>query len=914
MENLHLHLAVVLLASLCCVALGYEGPRADSVSLNGQWEFVEGGGDEAAETPEGAAKLQWQATTLPGNFVPWNEKAATDLKFIWTKRTFKVSQEQAGKLAVLKWNRISFGAAAYINGKKVGENAPTGPYQVVLPKGALAAGENTIVLKIPGAAGVAKGKSGHFLIPAGFAGQNPKGMPGVGDDIWLDFSDSIYIKWALALPDLAASKVRVRVTPTGPDALDDLTIAVQVKSWPDGKEIGKNQAAANFKPDSDPLGGEHATVEVPMPDFKPWTHEDCNLYSATVQIVRGGKTLDEVSFRFGMREIKVADRRFKLNGKNLFLRGSELVGDWGWGDIFKGKEKTYLVTEAREMSMNSFRTHTQPPNRLWTDICDENGTMLLAEFPLLYNMVDHKLTPEEMEIYKKNALTDAAGWMGRLWNHPSVIMWVLSNESLAQSDLGWETGMYQDFVLKLDPTRPTMRAGGNGPTKFNNDLHDCSNIRNPSELESLSRYVQWFKKTQAIPDVTCTNTEYMNILPRSPTLWTGNEDKEADAMVYGQLGMEHTEAMRRLRYDGIWPYMYAGWTKTRTGKEWKAGFAKPISAALYSALSPVLASLDLTNANYLPSQEVETDLWLINDSWHDAKLHVDVLLTKESPEFIPEAKCFESAVSEWKFDFDLKSDSITKVPVKWKLPDKPGNYWLTARTTATTAAPPASWPTRPVLSQRFVRAIKTPEAAEAAKKRTVVLLGGNDAAKEYFKTKGLKFTEEPAGLKPDEHVVVIWNAAALGEQEKQSAKALCDFAAGGGRIAVLGAGSWKWNELCDVKVETLRGSRVFVYEEGAKHPLLSGIDPQWLVRWNGLPGTVSTGCLKGPAMDKARKILWAVEPASTVAAEVPAAAGDGKVLFLLLAIPTHLDIAKPNYDPVAENILLNVLEGKSLSE
>ena len=141
--------------------------------------------------------------------------------------------------------------------------------------------------------------------------------------------------------------------------------APESKSWPDGQEIGHGQATTKFKPDADPLGGVPTMVEVPMPGFKPWTHEECNLYTATVQLLRGGKVLDEVSFRFGMRDIKVADRRFQLNGRNLFLRGSDWVGEWMWPHIdLRGKEKDYIVTEAREMSINSFRTHTLPPPRL----------------------------------------------------------------------------------------------------------------------------------------------------------------------------------------------------------------------------------------------------------------------------------------------------------------------------------------------------------------------------------------------------------------------------------------------------------------------------------------------------------------------------------------------------------------------
>ena len=146
-------------------------------------------------------------------------------------------------------------------------------------------------------------------------------------------------------------------------------------------------------------------------------------------------------------------------------------------------------------------------------------------------------------------------------------------------------------------------------------------------MKAISRQQMpgWF---EAAGERTTTNTEYMNIFDRPRTQWVGRDDPAADQLAVAQIGAEHTEAMRRARLDGIWPYMYAGWTRTRlaarvreTGKGsavWKAGYAAPQSAAWHSALSPVLASLDLFDPNYRTGQQVTTDLYLINDSWHDA--------------------------------------------------------------------------------------------------------------------------------------------------------------------------------------------------------------------------------------------------------------------------------------------------------
>lgn len=212
----------------------------------------------------------------------------------------------------------------------------------------------------PRAAGVRKSGGGVFLIPAGFSSQHPRGMPAVHDDVWIDFADAAQTKWALAMPNLAGSKVSIRVTPIGLQSLDGLTIQVEVRSWPEDTPMGRETAPARVARSTDALAGEHFRVEVPMPGFRAWTYEEPTLYLAEVALSRDGKTLDSVSFRFGMREVATVGGRYTPNGPTLWLRGSNLVADWTWPDVIKGKEMQYLVAEARELSMNSFRTHTQP--------------------------------------------------------------------------------------------------------------------------------------------------------------------------------------------------------------------------------------------------------------------------------------------------------------------------------------------------------------------------------------------------------------------------------------------------------------------------------------------------------------------------------------------------------------------------
>jgi hypothetical protein len=142
-----------------------EGDRTNSVPLNGDWEFVLGAGDEDAQDAERGNALGWQRVALPGPFMPYKvwEAEAKDTRFVWARRQFSITPAQAVQLAVLRWNRIACGAAAFINGQFVGENEPTGPFQVLVSPGILHAGDNQLVLEVRGAAGVRRSRSGNAL-------------------------------------------------------------------------------------------------------------------------------------------------------------------------------------------------------------------------------------------------------------------------------------------------------------------------------------------------------------------------------------------------------------------------------------------------------------------------------------------------------------------------------------------------------------------------------------------------------------------------------------------------------------------------------------------------------------------------------------------------------------------------------
>ncbi len=77
---------------------------------------------------------------------------------------------------------------------------------------------------------------------------------------------------------------------------------------------------------------------------------------------------------------------------------------------------------------------------------------------------------------------------------------------------------------------------------------------------------------------------------------------------------------------------------------------------------------------------------------------------------------------------------------------------------------------RPVLSQRFVRAITPPTVPEQLKTKEFVVLGSDDAAQRFFESHGLRISSHFDNLSPDTHVVVVWDASRLSQDEKRQAE------------------------------------------------------------------------------------------------------------------------------------------------
>jgi beta-galactosidase len=164
------------------------------------------------------------------------------------------------------------------------------------------------------------------------------------------------------------------------------------------------------------------------------------------------KLVDQITTPFGVRTIRFdVDNGFFLNGKPLNIKGVCNHQDFaGIGIALPDRIHEFRVLKIKEMGANAVRFSHHMMASEYLDACDQLGVLVMAE---------NRHLDDSPEI-----LGELEALIRRDRNHPSIILWSISNEEKEQgSELGERQGLAMvNLIHKLDPTRPTTTAMNNG--------------------------------------------------------------------------------------------------------------------------------------------------------------------------------------------------------------------------------------------------------------------------------------------------------------------------------------------------------------------------------------------------------------------------------------------------------------------
>ena len=352
-----------------------EGHRHSEL-FNFGWKFKFG--DTANAESVSLDDSGWRSLDLPHDFqieMPWNEKASRgrgfkDMGIGWYRKTFDANAAWKGKRVVLDFEGIMLHGDAYLNGVKIGgtDYGYLG-FEADITKLLKYDRKNVLAVRC------STGENGNSRWYTG---------GGLFRDIHLVLKDSVAIARHgiyITTPQIsnAEATVDVQVEVEGiKNKKLDLVIEARIYS-PDGQQVGKTRIDA-------PKDNKQPTVEVKLPQVKVtnpqlWWCETPNLYTAEVALVLNGKTIDQLSERFGIRTIEFSrEYGFRLNGKKIFLQGMANHHDLGAvGAAAYEAGIARMMDKIKEFGYNHIRTSHNPYSEAFLRLADEKGILIVDE-------------------------------------------------------------------------------------------------------------------------------------------------------------------------------------------------------------------------------------------------------------------------------------------------------------------------------------------------------------------------------------------------------------------------------------------------------------------------------------------------------------------------------------------------------
>jgi beta-galactosidase len=469
-------LAVSILALSILTACNNEG-RRKTIPLNGTWQIAEGTMAAVPGSFDRSVPVPGLVSLASPPFVNTGPKVANRRDLVqadtlreafWYRRTFNIE----GKIplnATLRIAKAMFGTKVVLNGRDLGEHLPSFTPGYFNVKDALKVGENTLLIRVGSCR-----NSVPPSVPDGFDFEKDRYIPGIFDNVELILGGSPYIVSAQAAPDIYGKQVRIQVKLLNNGEKGNSDVTFIVNEARSGIEAGRINRSVTLPSGS----GNEITVDtwVPIRDCKLWSPEDPFLYNLTVT-TRG----DEYKTRFGMREFRLdtLSGMTMLNGKPYFMRGSNITlyrffeddacGSLPWDSVWvRNLHKSF-----KQFHWNGLRYCIGIAPDDWYRIADEEGIMIQNEFPVWYGGKGWNSWPPELK--SDELAREYAEWVSGQWNHPSIIIWDASNETVSNDGKTEEIAAAISRVRSIDlSNRP-----------WDNSYSD---IRSPGDVMELHPY------------------------------------------------------------------------------------------------------------------------------------------------------------------------------------------------------------------------------------------------------------------------------------------------------------------------------------------------------------------------------------------------------------------------------------------
>ena len=203
--------------------------------------------------------------------------------------------------------------------------------------------------------------------------------------------------------------------------------------------------------------GEGQDVTLHISNVHLWDGlEDPYLYEIKATLVKNGTEVDEISCNCGVRTFEFSPvDGFHLNGRPYPLHGVSRHQDYkGIGNAIGKEQHDRDMELIREVGANTIRLAHYQHDQYFYDLCDKVGMIVWAEIPYI---------SEHLANGNENTISQMKELIVQNYNHPSIVVWGVSNE-ITISGRKYRKQMLEnhhvlnDLCHKMDPTRLTTLA------------------------------------------------------------------------------------------------------------------------------------------------------------------------------------------------------------------------------------------------------------------------------------------------------------------------------------------------------------------------------------------------------------------------------------------------------------------------